>query len=443
MELLNEIWQTAKRNKLRTGLTGFAVAWGIFMLIVLLGAGNGLINAQLKQSDRFLSNSMVVFGGETSKPYQGMAEGRNISLKDYDREATSHDFPENIDAVGAQLYQWSQTVSFGQQYISTSLQGVFPNHTKIDKVQILHGRFINDIDLREKRKVIVLSSNQAKELLPVRPAASSSVRYTATSSQSTGQEAQPANRLSSLVGRYVNVGPFAFRVVGILKDDENGRADAIIPYTTLKSVYNKGDDAGRIEFAFHGLPTEEANEQFEHRYRQRLNANHQAHPEDESAVYLWNRFTQNMQMETGIGIIRTALWIVGLFTLLSGIVGVSHIMLITVKERTHEFGIRKAIGAKPWNILRLIIVESVIITTFFGYIGMVLGVIANEYMDATIGHDTIDTGLFKATMFVDPTVGLDVCFEATMVMVIAGTIAGLIPALKASRIRPIEALRAD
>ncbi len=443
MELLNEIWQTAKRNKLRTGLTGFAVAWGIFMLIVLLGAGNGLINAQLKQSDRFLSNSMVVFGGETSKPYQGMAEGRNISLKDYDIEATSHDFPENIDAVGAQLYQWSQTVSFGQQYISTSLQGVFPNHTKIDKVQILHGRFINDIDLREKRKVIVLSSNQAKELLPVRPAASSSVRYTATSSQSTGQEAQPASRLSSLVGRYVNVGPFAFRVVGILKDDENGRADAIIPYTTLKSVYNKGDDAGRIEFAFHGLPTEEANEQFEHRYRKRLNANHQAHPEDESAVYLWNRFTQNMQMETGIGIIRTALWIVGLFTLLSGIVGVSNIMLITVKERTHEFGIRKAIGAKPWNILRLIIVESVIITTFFGYIGMVLGVIANEYMDATIGHDTIDTGLFKATMFVDPTVGLDVCFEATMVMVIAGTIAGLIPALKASRIRPIEALRAD
>ena len=148
-------------------------------------------------------------------------------------------------------------------------------------------------------------------------------------------------------------------------------------------------------------------------------------------------------MQTGIGIIRTFLWVVGLFTLLSGIVGVSNIMLITVKERTHEFGIRKAIGAKPWNILKLIIVESVIITTFFGYIGMVLGVAANEYMDATLGHDTIDTGLFKATMFVNPTVGIDVCLEATMVMVIAGTIAGLIPAFKASRIRPIEALRAD
>ncbi|MDE5571518.1 MAG: ABC transporter permease, partial [Prevotella sp.] len=178
-------------------------------------------------------------------------------------------------------------------------------------------------------------------------------------------------------------------------------------------------------------------------YRKRINANHQAHPEDESSIYLWNRYTQNMQMQTGIGIIRTFLWIVGLFTLLSGIVGVSNIMLITVKERTHEFGIRKAIGAKPWSILRLIIVESVIITTFFGYIGMVLGVMVNEYMDATLGHNEIDTGTFKVTMFVDPTVGLDVCVEATMVMVLAGTIAGLIPAFKASRIRPIEALRAD
>ena len=158
---------------------------------------------------------------------------------------------------------------------------------------------------------------------------------------------------------------------------------------------------------------------------------------------MWNRFTQNLQMEQGIGIIRTALWIIGLFTLLSGIVGVSNIMLITVKERTHEFGIRKAIGARPWSILRLIIVESVIITTIFGYLGMLFGIFANEYMDATIGHETIDTGLFRATMFLDPTVGLDVCIEATLVMIIAGTIAGLIPAYKASRIRPIEALRAE
>ena len=411
-DIITEIWQTARRNKLRTTLTGFAVAWGIFMLIVLLGAGNGLINANLKQSNRFISSSMVVFGGWTSKPYQGLKEGRDIRLHESDMEITAKEFKKNVDEVGAQ-YNTSAVISLGQQYISTSISGVYPNHINIDKVEMLHGRFINEIDVKESRKVLVMSNKQAKEL-------------------------------KCGIGDFVNVGNFAFKVVGIYKEQENGRANVFSSYSAIKRIYGANtDDAGRIEFTFHGLPTEEANEAFETDYRRRLNAVHQAHPEDEDAVWLWNRFTQNLQMEQGIGIIRTALWIVGLFTLLSGIVGVSNIMLITVKERTHEFGIRKAIGAKPWSILRLIIVESVIITTFFGYIGMVLGVAANEYMDATLGHETIDTGLFKATMFLDPTVGLDVCFEATMVMIIAGTIAGMIPAYKASRIRPIEALRAE
>ena len=417
MELLNEIWQTARRNKLRTSLTGFAVAWGIFMLIVLLGAGNGLINAQLQSNERFLSSSMVIFAGETSMPYQGLKEGREIHLQERDIKTTRKDFPDVVDEVGAQ-YRATVTISCGQQYISTSVSGVYPNHTKIDKVEMLRGRFINELDIREKRKVLILSNKQAKELEP--------------------------KGYGKLLGNYLNVGAFAFKVVGIYKEEENGRGEAFSSYTTIKSIYgSKTDDAGRIEFTFHGLPTEEANEGFEKTYRQHLNANHQAHPEDEHTLWIWNRFSQNLQMLQGISIIRMALWIVGLFTLLSGIVGVSNIMLITVKERTHEFGIRKAIGAKPYTILGLIIVESVIITTFFGYIGMVLGIMTNEYMDAVLGHNPIDTGLFKMNMFVDPTVGLDICIEATLVMVIAGTIAGLIPAFKASKIRPIEALRAD
>ena len=372
MELLNEIWQTARRNKLRTGLTGFAVAWGIFMLIVLLGAGNGLINANMTQMNRFLSNSMVVYGGETSMPYQGMKEGRWINLKARDIDISSEEFQTVIDEVGAQ-YRTSGMVSNGQQYLTGSIAGVYPNHIKIDKVEMLQGRFINTIDINGKRKVLIISNKQAKEL-------------------------------KTHVGQFVKVGNFAFKIVGIYKEQENGRADMFSAYSTIKSIYGaKTDDAGRIEFTFHGL----------------------------SAIWLWNRYTQNLQMQKGIGIIRTALWIVGLFTLLSGIVGVSNIMLITVKERTHEFGIRKAIGAKPWSILKLIIIESIIITTIFGYIGMILGIAANEYMDATLGHTKVDAGLFKATMFLDPTVGLDVCFEATMVMIIAGTIAGLIPAFNA------------
>ena len=185
------------------------------------------------------------------------------------------------------------------------------------------------------------------------------------------------------------------------------------------------------------------NEDFEKLYTTDLNANHHAAPDDDNAIWIWNRFTQNLQMNTGMSIIRTALWIIGIFTLLSGIVGVSNIMLITVKERTREFGVRKAIGATPWSILRLIIVESVIITTFFGYIGMLLGIGANAYLDATAGSKTVDSGLFELTIFLNPTVGLGVCLEATLVMIVAGTIAGLVPARRAAHIKPIDALRAE
>ena len=405
IELLKEIGQTTKRNKLRTALTGFAVAWGIFMIIVLLGAGNGLINANLQQSGEWLTNSMEAYGGRTSKPYNGLSEGRNLDLNTKDLGITESEFKNTIDDVGA-TYYYSTTVSHGEQYMNLQIMGVYPIHSSIVKRSLICGRNINNIDLKEKRKVLVLTDKQAKELEP--------------------------KDYKTLLGKYVKVGNFSFKVVGIYKTPGDGESSAYSAYSTIKSIYGANSNSiGNIEFTFHGLKTEEDNDAFEKAYRRRLNANHQAHPEDERAIWLWNGYTQSLQMEQGIAIIRTALWIVGLFTLLSGIVGVSNIMLITVKERTHEFGIRKAIGAKPWSVLRLIIVESVIITTFFGYI------------DATLGHDTIDTGLFQATMFLNPTVGLDVCFEATMVMVIAGTIAGLIPAFKASRIRPIEALRAD
>ena len=418
MELLNEIWQTARRNKLRTALTGFAVAWGIFMLIFLLGAGNGLINAVTKNSGRFLSNSMKIFGGQTSKPYDGLKEGRSISLRQADLDATGRDFTAHIDEVGAQLSQAGLTVSLGENYISVQLSGVYPNDAAISKREMRYGRFINDIDMQEKRKVLVVSEDQAKELLPHQP--------------------------EMLVGQHVNVGGIAFNVVGILKADQSSMSSEVFTaFTTLRTMYNRGDQVGTLQFSFHGLNSMKQNEDFEKEYRARLNQNHRAAPDDEESVWIWNRFTQNLQMNKGMGIIRTALWIIGIFTLLSGIVGVSNIMLITVKERTREFGIRKAIGATPWAILRLIIIESVLITTFFGYIGMLMGIAANLYMDATIGHEKVSTGLFEATMFVDPTVGLDVCVEATLVMVVAGTIAGLVPARKAARIRPIEALRAE
>ena len=417
-ELIKEIWSTSKRNKLRTSLTGFAVAWGIFMLIFLLGAGNGLINAQLQQSTRFLANSMRVFPGETSKAYKGLKEGRSITLNDKDILISNKTYGQYVDDVGGRLEQYNVNINYGDNYVaSQSLVGVAPTHPKIDKTELIAGRFINEIDMKEQRKNVVLSRSQAKEL---------------------------CKDYRSLVGKNVKISNLNFQVVGIYKDDESrNNTEAFIAYSTIKTIYAKGDDAGSLEFTIKNLKTQEDNEQFEKNYRASINNNHQAAPDDDRTIWLWNRYMDNIQMNQGIAIMQTALWIVGLFTLLSGIVGVSNIMLITVKERTREFGVRKAIGAKPWSILKLIITESIIITSFFGYIGMVCGVAANEIMDATIGHTTVDTGLFKAAMFVNPTVGLGTCIGATITIVIAGTIAGLIPAIKAARIRPIEALRAE
>lgn len=416
--LLSEVWSTSKRNKLRTSLTGFAVAWGIFMLIFLLGAGNGLINAQLQQSTRFLANSMRVFPGETSKAYKGLKEGRSITLNDKDILISNKTYGQYVDDVGGRLEQYNVNINYGDNYVaSQSLVGVAPTHPKIDKTELIAGRFINEIDMKDQRKNVVLSRSQAKEL---------------------------CKDYCSLVGKNVKISNLNFQVVGIYKDDESrNNTDAFIAYSTIKTIYAKGDDAGSLEFTIKNLKTKEDNEQFEKNYRASINNNHQAAPDDDRTIWLWNRYMDNIQMNQGIAIMQTALWIVGLFTLLSGIVGVSNIMLITVKERTREFGVRKAIGAKPWSILKLIITESIIITSFFGYIGMVCGVAANEIMDATIGHTTVDTGLFKAAMFVNPTVGLGTCIGATITIVIAGTIAGLIPAIKAARIRPIEALRAE
>ena len=417
-ELIKEIWSTSKRNKLRTSLTGFAVAWGIFMLIFLLGAGNGLINAQLQQSTRFLANSMRVFPGETSKAYKGLKEGRSITLNDRDILISNQTYGQYVDDVGGRLEQYNVNINYGDNYVaSQSLVGVAPTHPKIDKTELIAGRFINEIDMKEQRKNVVLSRSQTKEL---------------------------CKDYRSLVGKNVKISNLNFQVVGIYKDDESrNNTDAFIAYSTIKTIYAKGDDAGSLEFTIKNLKTQEDNEQFEKNYRASINNNHQAAPDDDRTIWLWNRYMDNIQMNQGIAIMQTALWIVGLFTLLSGIVGVSNIMLITVKERTREFGVRKAIGAKPWSILKLIITESIIITSFFGYIGMVCGVAANEIMDATIGHTTVDTGLFKAAMFVNPTVGIGTCIGATIAIVIAGTIAGLIPAIKAARIRPIEALRAE
>ena len=396
LDLWQEIYGTIKRNKLRTFLTGFAVAWGIFMLIVLLGAGNGLIHAFEQNASERALNSIRLGGGWTTKSYAGLKEGRRIRMENKDLNATERYFPDNIITAGATLQQGDVNISFGQEYINISLMGVHPNYVQSEAIKTATGRFINQNDVKERRKVIILHKKSAEILFKK-------------------SHTEP-------VGQFVNVGGVAYRVAGLYEDQGDQSSVAFIPFSTLQTIYNKGDKLNNIIFTTKNLTSEEANKTFEKEYRKVIAANHRFDPEDEGAIWIWNRFTQYMQTQNVAGLLRTAIWVIGLFTLLSGIVGVSNIMLITVKERTREFGIRKALGAKPLSILWLIIVESVTITTFFGYIGMVAGIGVTEWMNSAFGNQTADAGMFQARMFSDPTVDIGIAIQATLTLIIAGTV---------------------
>lgn len=416
IDLFQEIYATIKRNKLRTFLTGFAVAWGIFILIVLLGAGNGLMNAQNEQMSSLAMNSIKVGAGWTSKAYDGLKQGRRIQLDNKDLKL-SQNMTKHVENAGGMLSQGSVNISYGKEYINETLTGVYPNYLDIERPTLLNGRFINQLDIEQRRKVAVINERSVKTLFKhgVAP-----------------------------LGKMLNMGGVMFQVVGIYKDKGNESGQVVfIPFSTLQLVFNKGDKLGNILFAIKDLNTKEENEAFEADYRAAIGAHQRFDKTDEGAIWMWNRFTQMLQMNQGSGYMRTAIWVIGLFTLLSGIVGVSNIMLITVKERTREFGIRKALGARPLSILKLVIVESVVITAFFGYVGMLAGVGVTEYMNIVAGKQVVDIGVEQATMFLNPTVDLGVAIRATMTLIIAGTLAGFFPALKAVRTRPIEALRAD
>lgn len=414
-DLINEIWNSVRNNKLRTALTGFAVSWGIFLLICLLGAGNGIINAFQGSSDRFVTNSMVVWGGRTSLPANGYREGRWIELDKGDIEITKgKEFEDNVGIVAPVTNEVNDNLVLGTKSMKTSMSGVTPEYMGIEKVILQKGRFINPLDLKEQRKVVVLGTRHEQEFG------------------------------ADLLGRWINMHGFSFRVIGIYQSDESDwRASAYIPYTTMKGIFYPGDDIGQISLTFNGIRNLEESQAFEKKYTSRLKTHHDASPDDPNAIWTWNRYSQNARISQGQRLISIGMWILGILTLISGIVGVSNIMLISVKERTHEFGIRKAIGAKPGKILSLIIAESVSITAFFGYVGMGIGMLACEIMDKTLGQQSMNLGFDTIKMMDNPTVGLDVALEATLLLIVAGTLAGLIPAWKAAKVKPIEALRAE
>ena len=419
IDIIQEIVSSLSRNKLRTALTGFSVAWGIFILIVLLGSGNGLINAFEYNSSQQSLNSGTIYSGWTSKDYGGFNAGRRIDFKATDTELIQRLLSKHVQDMGGNLWLSDKIVSYGQNYQSAGIRGVFPNYTDMWRCKILKGRFINQNDMDQKRKAAVIGTRLSDVLF------------------------KDMDR-DEIIGKFFNASGVAYKVIGIYETDKNDGRDVIyLPFNTVQTIYMTGNYVDEIIFTSKGLSSIEDNEAFEEDIKRVLAASHHFAPDDDGALGIWNRMKQYLQTQGGMSILTTSIWVIGILTLISGIVGVSNIMLITVKERTREFGIRKALGAKPNSILALVIAESVAITALFGYIGMVAGIGLTELMDMMTGTKEMDSGVWSEVVFLNPTVEISTAIEATLVLIIAGTIAGLIPARKAVSIRPIEALRAE
>ena len=402
-DLLREISQTLRNNKLRTFLTGIAVAWGIFMLIVLLGMARGVVNSFEGGAWARTSNRINIYQGATSQAYKGYKEGRQIKPELDDMDLLKEKNSDHVADVTSNVNMGSMVFSTPKDYLSVSPQGVYPYAMKTDNINMIAGRFINDADLKYNRKSVVLEETNAKALFGDGKAA---------------------------VGKHVDGMGLSWLVVGVYQHD--WRNNVYVPFTTAKILSGNDRYISNLQVEIKNVSTLEDGENAEQELRNNLAAKHSYSPDDKSGLYFSNQFTDYLKNKTAFDILNMSVWIIGLFTLLSGIIGVSNIMFVSVKERTHEIGIRRAIGAKPGNILLQIITESVVITTLFGYIGVVMGMIVTQLIaKATEGADFLT----------NPTVSLQIALEVTVVLIVAGALAGFFPALKATKVKPVEALR--
>ena len=403
LDLIREIGQTLRNNKLRTALTGISVAWGIFMLIILLGAARGVTNYFDESMGSNPTNVISIWGGRTSKPYKGYKDGRWIELKEGDAAAIVNDNPGHVSRVSPFASADTAKIKTSRDAIS-GFEAVFPDAIRTKKLTMKYGRFINDLDISEARRVMVLADNQATLLF--------------------GNDADALGKTVSSMG-------LAWTVVGIYSHRWNRSTYA--PYTTYKAVTGNNDYAYQLDATVEGLTDEASGDAVEEAIRASLAAQHNFAPDDANAIWTWNRFNDYLRGQRGNNILRLAVWIIGLLTLLTGIVGVSNIMFVSVRERTHEIGIRRAIGAKPRSIVLQVITESIAVTGLFGYIGVFLGIVVLQFINHFVGDSTEG--------FRTPTVDLSMALQVTVALIVAGAIAGLFPAIKATKVKPVEALR--
>lgn len=401
-----EIISIIRKNKLRTFLTGFSVTWGIFMLIILLGSGQGLENGVHDQFRSSAVNTLWVWGGETSVAYKGYKPGRDIRFdnKDYD------DINENLAGVGrlsGRAWVWSNNISYKNEYGDFNLQSVHPDYGTIEGVDITEGRFVNNIDIKNNRKVASIGQEVYDALFK-------------------GEEA---------LGKYIQIGGIPFKVIGIFTDDDgrqNNNRAVYIPITTAQKALIGRD---RINTFAVTVASNEISEskRMEDEIRKSFSERHIFDVNDKNAMFIWNGVEEFKQFQDLFAAIRMFIWVIGIGTIVAGIVGVSNIMMISVKERTREIGIRKSLGATPWSIINMIMQEAVLITGIAGYVGLLLGIGLLELISPHI----------QSEFFRNPEANFGVAVSAVIVLVVAGSLAGYVPARKAAAIKPVEALKEE
>jgi putative ABC transport system permease protein len=408
-----EIFATIRKNKLRTFLTMLGVFWGIFMLVIMLGAGNGLRNGVLTEFAGSATNSFFMWAQQTNKAYKGMKPGRQFNFDMSDVKALEQIKELEVISPMNQLggYEGANNVVRGLKTAACEVQGNYPNTKLINQIKITEGRFLNELDIKDKRKVCVIGS-RVKELL--------------------------FKKNEQVIGEYIRINGVYFKVIGctsVADGGDEGREQAQrinIPFTTFQNAFNFGDVVGWFAIKANKDVSAEIAEE---RALTVLKERHKIAPEDLKAIGHWNMSVEYNKLNGLFIGIEILIWIVGIGTLLAGVIGISNIMLIVVKERTREIGVKRALGAVPSQIIMQIVLESVFLTGISGYFGLVLGIGFLELLNSLIGN--------SGEMFTNPTVDLSVAVKALIVLVVSGALAGLIPAQKAVSIKPVDALRGE
>ena len=406
-----EIFSVISKNKLRTFLTGFSISWGIFMFCILLASGNGLKNGVTSNFSGQTMNSIELWGRRTSIPYKGFPDQRNIKLDQNDLDLIKNQIPE-MEYISGIIYN-NTTVNYNTFNTNCQFMGIGPDYSKITGMTITGngGRFISEADMKDTRKVAVINARLQKVLF---------------------QDADP-------IGKQFMAGGIGYTVIGVYEtDNERDDAAAYIPFSTAQLLYNQGWGIGNIAFTAKGLNTLEKNDAFQKRLKEKLAELHVFDPKDELAIGIWAAVEAYLRTVGIFNGISAFIWVIGLGTLIAGVISISNIMLITVRERTREFGIRKALGAKPSSILGSILMESALITSVFGYFGMFFGVGLGELVNSVLKNAGESQ---MSHVFKNPTVDVGVAVGAMCILIVSGIIAGYYPALKAVRISAVEAMR--